>query len=561
MRHLNDASIAAKSLIAPLISAAILVGIVGLFLSVHADVRRMDEMKRRATVLAAQADSATIDFTQAHADLYRAVSLKSQGVETRIIKEAKQSALELVARAVRTIDDLGGNALADRRMLDEVARALAAYAKAAKLTADVVEDDAFVAAMDMNDAQQQFSLAKKQIDPLVIETGRVRDRVDAEAMRVLGRAVYQIGSAAGAAILLSLAAALFFGWLVSAPIKAMTAIMKRLASGELTVAIPGRGRRDEVGAMAQAVEVFRDNAREARRLGDEQGREQSEKARRGAERDELVRRFGDEIAQVIERLAGEAGGMRRVVGTLSAATAAATERSSIVASASEEASENVQAVASAAEELAASISEINRQVLVSADVAQRAVEGARRTSAVVSTLAHGVQKIGDVVALISGIASQTNLLALNATIEAARAGAAGKGFAVVAGEVKTLAAQTAQATEDITRQIAGIQASTTDAVAAIERIGGVIAEVNEIAGRISCAVEQQGAATQEIARNVQQAALGTQQVSSNIAGVNQAVGDSQAVVAQVRVAAEGVSAQSSELREHFDRFRRGMTAA
>jgi methyl-accepting chemotaxis protein len=561
MRRLNDASIAVKSLIAPLISAAILVGIVGLFLSVHADLRRMDEMKRRAAELAAQADAATIDFTQAHADLYRAVSLKSQGVETRIIRQAKQSALDLVARAVGSIDHLGGNPLADRQMLDRAAQALGAYVQAAKLTADVVEDDAFVAAMDMNDAQQQFSAAKTEIDPLVIETGRIRDGVDAEAARVLARAVHQIGVAAAAAILLSLAAALFFGRLVSTPIKAMTAVMQRLASGEVTVAIPGRGRHDEVGAMAQAVEVFRDNALEARRLGDEQGREQAEKARRAAERDELVRRFGDEIGQVIERLTGEADGMRHVVDTLLAATAAATQRSAIVASASEEASENVQAVAGAAEELAASISEINRQVLVSADVAQRAVEGARRTSSVVSTLAHGVQKIGDVVALISGIASQTNLLALNATIEAARAGEAGKGFAVVAGEVKTLASQTAQATEDITRQIAGIQASTTEAVAAIEKIGGVIAEVNAIAIRISSAVEQQGAATREIARNVQQAALGTQQVSSNIAGVNQAVGESQAVVGQVRVAAAGVSAQSSGLRENFARFRRGMKAA
>ncbi|MBR0828617.1 HAMP domain-containing protein [Bradyrhizobium manausense] len=561
MRIITDAPIAVKSLIAPLISAAIMVAIVGLFISVHADVQRMNDKMVSAAELVSQTSSATIAFSQAHADLYRAVSLKSQNVETRIIRDAKQSALSYVARALATTESLLGNGLADQGMLGRVEQSLKDYAKAAQLTADVVEDDAFIAAMDMNDAQQQFSAAKGQIDPLMAAAVQVRDAVNDESRRVLGRAVYQIGGAAGLAILLSLALALFFGRLVSRPIATMTAIMKRLASGDLAVAVPGLDRRDEVGAMAQAVEVFRNNAHDARRLADEQSREHVARAKRNRDLEELVQCFGDKVGEVIERLTGEAGDMRRVVQTLGTATAEASERSSVVASASEETSANVQTVASAAEELAASIVEISRQVQISTSVAQRAVDGAQQTSMYVTTLSEGAQKIGDVVALINGIASQTNLLALNATIEAARAGDAGRGFAIVASEVKSLATQTAKATEDIARQIAEIQVSTRDAVVAIQDIGSVIAEINEITVGISAAVEEQGAATKEIARNVQEAARGTQEVSGNISSVKTAVADSQDVMEQVRRVAEGVAAQSSELSENFAQFQLGMRAA
>jgi methyl-accepting chemotaxis protein len=218
-------------------------------------------------------------------------------------------------------------------------------------------------------------------------------------------------------------------------------------------------------------------------------------------------------------------------------------------------------VASAAEELSASVAEIGRQVESSTQMSGKAVEEAADTDQTVQSLASSAQKIGEVLKLISDIAAQTNLLALNATIEAARAGEAGKGFAVVASEVKSLATQTAKATDEISGQIGTIQSTTTDAVAAIKRIGGTIGEMNKIATTIASAVEEQGAATQEIARNVQEASKGTTEVSSNIAGVSQAAGQTGAAATQVLGAAGDLSTQAETLRNEVDRFLVSIRAA
>jgi methyl-accepting chemotaxis protein len=238
-----------------------------------------------------------------------------------------------------------------------------------------------------------------------------------------------------------------------------------------------------------------------------------------------------------------------------------TRQATAVAAASEEASTNVQTVASATEELSTSVQEISRQVGQSTSIAGKAVDEANRTDHTVSGLAEGAQKIGEVVELIRSIASQTNLLALNATIEAARAGDAGKGFAVVASEVKNLANQTAKATEDITEQIASIQAATSEAVTAIKGIGATINEINTISGSISAAVQQQGAATQEIARNVQQAAAGTQEVSSNISGVTEAARSTGKVAQDVLGAAKALTDQSENFRRRVDGFLEKIRAA
>ncbi|MFZ0020321.1 MAG: globin-coupled sensor protein [Acetobacteraceae bacterium] len=280
----------------------------------------------------------------------------------------------------------------------------------------------------------------------------------------------------------------------------------------------------------------------------------AEKVQRAQRLDALLRGFEARTAVLVSMVASAATELESTSRAMASTTGETVAQATNVAAAVEAASINVQTVASAAEELSASISEIARQVAQSSEIADRAVEDANRTDAIVKTLAEGAQKIGDVVGLISTIAGQTNLLALNATIEAARAGDAGKGFAVVASEVKSLANQTAKATDDISRQIAQIQLATKEAVTAIEAITQTIGEVSRIATAIAAAVEEQGAATQEIARNIHEAATGTQQVSVSIAGVSRGASETGAAATGVHDAAGELSKQAEGLSGDVQHF-------
>ena len=367
-------------------------------------------------------------------------------------------------------------------------------------------------------------------------------------------------AAAGIALGLGLGVWISLGGIVR-PVRLLTESMTRLAGSDWSTAVPGTGRKDEIGAMAKTVAVFKTNGIEATRLAAEQVAEQKAKEQRAARLEALTGGFEKTAGELVGMVSSAATELQATAHAMTTTASQTTQQATTVAAAAEEASVNVQTVASAAEELAASISEISRQVAQSAKVAGRAVEDARRTDTVVRALAEGAQKIGEVVGLISNIAGQTNLLALNATIEAARAGDAGKGFAVVASEVKSLATQTAKATDDIGRQIAQIQAATKEAVESIQSIGATIGEVSAIAAAIAAAVEEQGAATQEIARNVQQAAIGTTEVTSTIGGVNEGASSTGAAATQVLGAAEELSRQSERLSGEVGRFIAGVKAA
>ena len=346
------------------------------------------------------------------------------------------------------------------------------------------------------------------------------------------------------------------------PINAMTIAMRRIAQGDTSTPIPALGRGDEVGAMAQSVKVFKDNMIEAERLRSEQ---EALKAQADSERKLLMVRMADEfergVRSSLDSLAGAASDMQATSKGMSSTASEASQQATSVAAVAEQASANVQTVAAATEELSSSVYEIGRQVTQSTEIAGQAVAEANRTNFTVQGLSAAAQKIGDVVKLISDIASQTNLLALNATIEAARAGEAGRGFAVVANEVKSLASQTAKATDEISSQVGAMQNATTEAVQAIESIGRTIGAINEITSAISVAVEQQGSATQEIARSVHEAALGTGQVSRNIAAVNDAAEKTGSASNGVLSSAEQLSKQAATLRSDVDRFLSNVRAA
>jgi methyl-accepting chemotaxis protein len=377
--------------------------------------------------------------------------------------------------------------------------------------------------------------------------------------RILGMlaALWGIGIVAGTVVA--------YGWisrLISRPIRGMTTTMSELAEGRIDVEVPYTRRADEIGKMAATVQVFKENAQRVQQLHEEQEslkRRAEDEKRKGMAT--LAEGFNSDVMGVVDAVSTSSSHLKASATTLSSTAARASGQTDAAAKASESASRNVQTVAAAAEELSASIAEISRQVGQSAAIAAKAVKEANRTNATVTGLSEAAKRIGEVVKLINDIAGQTNLLALNATIEAARAGDAGKGFAVVASEVKSLANQTAKATEDIAQQINAIQTATAESVTAIKGIGETIGEIDAITATISDAIQQQGTATQEIARGVQQAAAGTAEVSTNIVGVTEGVGMTRNSAAEVLTAAEELSKQSQALRDRVNGFLSGLRAA
>jgi methyl-accepting chemotaxis protein len=341
---------------------------------------------------------------------------------------------------------------------------------------------------------------------------------------------------------------------ISLPLIGIRRDMERLASGDLQARVVGTRRRDEIGAMAKTLVVFKDGLVEAQRLAQEREHEHLAKIARQEEMERATSEFVAAINGVVGSIHGATGQMRGDAQTLSDISQEASLKLGAAATASDQAASNVQTVAVATGQLTSSVAEITRQVTKAADVAGNAVREAGRTNETIRGLAGSAQTIGDVVKLISDVAGQTNLLALNATIEAARAGEHGKGFAVVASEVKALAAQTARATKEIDAQIQAIQDETLKAVTAIELIAGTISDISEITDSVAAAVEQQGVATKEIARNVNEAAHGAKEISSNIATVSDAAVGTGRSASAVASAADAVVDQAGELRRQTDRF-------
>jgi methyl-accepting chemotaxis protein len=388
-------------------------------------------------------------------------------------------------------------------------------------------------------------------------------RLEAESDATIGETERLILILAAGGFLLGCVWAFFLGKGISRPMTAMCSAMRKLAAGNFEVVLPGLGRRDELGEMASAVEEFKVQAI-ARAERDAATQEAQNKAASEARRAELIR-FADEfetaVGAIVANVSSSAVQLEAAAGTLTRTAETTQSLSSQVAGASEEASTNMQSVASATEELSASVDEIGRRVKESSEIAVAAVRQAEQTDGRIGKLSRAAQEIGDVVKLITAIAEQTNLLALNATIEAARAGDAGRGFAVVASEVKSLASQTAKATDEISNHISGMQGATQESVAAIKEIGGTIGRISDIASTIASAVEQQSSATQEIARSVQNVAQGTQEAAANVMHVNRGATETGSASEEVLNSARTLSSESTRLREELDRFMANIRAA
>ncbi len=345
------------------------------------------------------------------------------------------------------------------------------------------------------------------------------------------------------------------------PLNALTGLTSRLAQGDLSVEVAGAERADEIGTLARALQVFKDNALDARRRAAAEEAERAGRERRAAMIDGAAKAFEQKAHALTQSLSGAAGRLEGTARSMADTAERATQQAVAVAGAAQQTSANVQTVAAATEEFSITMREIGRNVDGSARIAVKAVDDVNRTDATVQAMAASAGRIGEVVNLIQAIAAQTNLLALNATIEAARAGEAGRGFAVVASEVKTLAGQTSKATEEISAQIAEIQAVTSNAVSAIQNIGRTVGEIDDLARAVATSIEQQQTATADIARNVQQAASGTEEVTVSILDVRDGAGETGRAAQSVLTAAADLSRHSVDLAQEVDAFLQSVRAA
>ncbi|TQV83634.1 methyl-accepting chemotaxis protein [Denitrobaculum tricleocarpae] len=578
MLQLSNASIRIKSLIAPGIAVLAMLAVTAAFLVSFERSSALEEEAAKAITQATKISAIRVDLNRAHASILRATVWTANSVTQENIDAVSSQALATMQSVHEGIDvmiadqpapssqekvaqDGEETAEAAPPRLEAVSRALSDYAKAAASVVDEMGDDLFMATMNLNDAEAQLTNVSTLLAEIAQSMQTRAEDLQAQARASLFQQLVIVLSVLAVGAAMSLGAAFLMARAISGPVTGLTAVMTRLADKDTSVEIPNRGQKDEIGQMAGAVQIFKDNAIERQRLEEAAAAESAAKEQRAAAIEKLISGFDQAVSDILRSVSNSASGLDETAQRMSSVAEQTKSQSHAAASASGQTTENVQTVAAASEELASSIQEISRQVAQSKNIADEAVSEAKGTNEKVQGLAEMAKKISEVVTLIQDIAEQTNLLALNATIEAARAGEAGKGFAVVASEVKNLATQTAGATEEIGAQVSSIQDATNGAAEAISSIGGTIEKINEITTGIAAAVEEQSAATGEISSNAQRAASGTQETASTVTEVAEAAGQTGSASGEVLNAARELSSQSDNLRSEIEQFLSGIRAA
>jgi methyl-accepting chemotaxis protein len=555
MRALDNASIAKKTLIAPVVSSLMALVIGAVFLITSMSISSAVQQAQRAEVFATATNDATIKFATTHSALYKAINWKQTSVEDKLVREALKAAKNNLQETKGKIDGLNTNGFdVDPAVISKLHNNMKTYAESFNQVLDLIDSDISMANIFLNDCQSRYDPTREALDVLAAAAEAKAD----SARKELAQDVWTGLEIGLGCVLVTMLLGLFIGSIIgriiAKPVQAITAVMQNLAHGNKDVMLDNQERFDEVGDMARAVLVFKENMIKNEELEAAQAKEREARDRRAVAVDMMVGDFQRSSTAVVQAVSSAAAQLQTNSQTMTETAQRTSQQSVTVAAAAEQASANVQTVASTAEELHASITEIGRQVFESAKIASSAADEAKRTNETVEGLAAAAQKIGAVVQLINDIAGQTNLLALNATIEAARAGDAGKGFAVVAQEVKNLANQTAKATEDISAQVTEMQAATATTVSAIKGIGTTIGRLNEISTTIASEVKEQTAATNEIAHSVEQAAIGTRAVSENISGVTAASEQTSKTAHQVLEAGDELAKQGEQLRKEVESF-------
>ncbi|HEY0834791.1 MAG TPA: methyl-accepting chemotaxis protein [Azospirillum sp.] len=565
LARLSGASVAARVFAAPVMG--VLLTVAALVLADRQSeqaVSAIDAIHQSAGERRGQIERLVGTAFHIHSDVSRHLALSGSGIEDAKLQVMRDTITANVGKARKALAALRDLPLmaAERDMLADVGRRLDAYVKAVDQMNEMAAIDRLIAIPLMAHVDEQFKGLTDRLGAVRDAIGQSTERGTQDTRDAAATARIEFALVMAALLCVMMLGGLVLARTITRPLQRVSDTTAQLAAGRLDTEVEGAWMGNEIGAMARALQVFKDNAREVERLKADQERQkaQAEEEKHRAIRD-LADLFETRVSEVVQQVGAGAHQVRSNAQGMLARANAANQQAAAVASASQQAGMSVQTAAAAAEEMSASLGEIGAQVRRSFDMVRDAVRTVEEANGHVTGLSTAAGKIGEIVDLINSIAGQTNLLALNATIEAARAGEAGKGFAVVAQEVKNLANQTAKATEDISIQIGGMQQVTHAAVGAIKGVGETVVGIDRIIGSIAQSMEQQGIVTQEIARNVSEAAAGTTEVSSNIADVSSSASQTGTAAGEVLHAAELLDGQAvalnNEVRQFIGRLRQG----